>query len=317
MFGKKKDFSVKPRKAGNFDFTEKSQGESFSARVRKNLFFNFFLTLIRSLNPDAYPRLSSRKLRQGFSYLFWLILFSLIISLAIMIPKVSSFSGSVESALSGFSSLSISADAKSPVLLDFGLRAKFDPLFTLAAPKPQPSNTSNSSAANQTANTTAVMSLDSDFVVSSSGIYRKPLPCMLWQAACLLYPSEDRIVRIGGDGFFDVLKYKAEYSRIIGTAIILMMPSLLIILLIFYFIKYTVLMLVMSLLMYLSARALRHKLSYARVLSTSLYACTAMVLLQILNIPLHFLSGVLVYLPFALYLLFFAIGIILQESDLF
>ena len=326
MFGKKNNFNVKPQKQGSFDFGEKRQEESFSSKVRRNGFFNFIITFFKSLNPDAYQRLSARKVSQGFSYLFSLLLFSFFIAAIIMIPRLSSVSSSVENALSGFSALSLSADVKSPVVFDFGIKTRFEPQFridSVSAPVSAVSNSSNSTSnltsnsTAQTGNKTSAPALDSDIVITSGGVYHRPVPCMLWEGACLLYRSEDKIIKTGGEGFFDALKYKSEYSRMIGTAIILMMPSLLLVLLFIYYVKYAVLMLFMSVLMFFAAIGLKHKIAFRKVLSTSIYAGTAMVFLQVINLPLHFLSGVLSYLPFALYLVFFSIGVIMQDSDVF
>jgi hypothetical protein len=317
MFGKKNNFNIKPQKQGGFDFGDRGQDESLASKVRRNGFFNFIITFFKSLNPDAYQRLSVRKVSQGFSYLLSLVLFSLFIAAVIMIPRLSSVSGSVENALSGFSALSLSADVKSPVVFDFGVKTRFEPMFRAGSVPAVVSNSSNLTSNSTKQNKTSAPSLGSDIVITSGGVYHKPIPCMLWNGACFLYRSEDRIIRTGGEGFFDALKYKSEYSKIIGTAIILMMPSLLLILLAIYYIKYAVLMLFMAVLMYFAAIGVKHKISFRKVLSTSIYSGTAMVFLQVINLPLHFLSGILSFLPFALYLIFFSIGIIIQDSDVF
>jgi len=321
MFGKKNNFNIKPQKQGSFDFGDRRQDESLASKVRRNGFFNFIITFFKSLNPDAYQRLSARKVSQGFSYLFSLLLFSLFIAAIIMIPRLSSVSSSVENAFSGFSALSLSADVKSPVVFDFGIKTRFDPMFRAGSvPAAVVSNSSNSTSnltEKKSENKTAVPGLGSDIVITSGGVYHKPIPCMLWEGACIFYSPENRIINTGGEGFFDALKYKSEYSKIIGTAIILMMPSLLFVLLFIYYVKYAVLMLFMAVLMYIVAIGLKHKISFRKVLSTSIYAGTAMVFLQVINLPLHFLLGILSYLPFALYLVFFSIGIIMQDSDVF
>ena len=305
MFGKKKsegfdrkNFEIK--KSNDFSDWDigKKNSQSISSRIKSNFFFSFIITVIKSLNPDAYPRLSSKKVLESFSYLSKLVIAMLIITSAIFLPHLFSVGSSAEKRLSEFSSMSLNIQSSSPVQFSMGnLNAAIDSGF----------NSSGNSSASELSKY--------DFLITPEGIWKKPLPCIFWETACLFYRPEDKIIHGGESDFFDVLKNKQEYSRIIGILTLMMLPSVLILLFFLYSVKYAVLSILMAALMYFAAKGLKHHVNFRRILNVSIHALTIMVILQMLSLSVNFLGGIFLFLPFSLFLLIFIAGtIILQEE---
>jgi len=305
MFRKKRkamEFEVKQKKSKASDFeTEAGKpGVSLFSKVRRSFIFNFLITLLKSLNPDAYARLSSKRLSQSFTYLFQLILIMLLISFILMIPKFGSIQKTAADKLSEFSSFKLDAKTKDTLpIISNPFSAVLD--TTLNASKglnySQPPFT------------------EYDVIISDEGIFRKPFACMLWEPLCYLYSPEERMIRKGGSDFSDVLKYKDDYARIIGVITLMFLPYIFIILFVFFSIKYILLVLLFSSLMFLASKGLKHKLGFRKILNIALHAVSVMIVLQILSFSLGFLTGILIYLPLALFLLFFIIGVIILQEE--
>ncbi|MEM3450245.1 MAG: hypothetical protein QW439_01605 [Candidatus Woesearchaeota archaeon] len=296
MFGKKQQ-----------DFEPKRPKESISSRAGRNPFLRFILTFLKSWNPDAYSKLGSKPIRESLGYFFVLLAVSILVGFSFFIPKLLSSSGPIEGFLSQFSALSIQASAQNPADFNFGIRFRMS-----TAPKSQPSNV-GLNVSNSSQKQSDYLE-GSDLVLSPSGLYAKRLSCLIFSPSCFFGNAP---VKIGGEGFFDVLKYKAEYARIMKLAILLMLPSIFIVLFAGLSVKFLALSLIASMLLYLIFKFLKHNLSFRAVLSSSIYALTPLVVLNVLNIFLSFLSGWLELIPYLLYAVLLISGLLMREEDVF
>jgi len=303
MFGKKQN-----------GFEPKKQKEPLSSRAGRNPVLWFILTFLKSWNPDAYSKLGSRPIREALRYFLVLLAVTLLIGMGVSISRILSQSGPVEGFLSQFSTLSINAVAERPADFNFGVKFRLTSTALSQNQTISGVNGLNASNSSNTSEKSSDVMKGADIILSPDGLYTKRSICMLWSPLCTFYREP---VRIGGDGFFEVSKYRADYSKIFKTAILLMMPSAFIILFVAFCIKLLAIAVISSVLAYISFKLMRHNLSFRSVLSSSVYALTPLLVLSVFNTFTGILNGWLAALPYLLFGVLLITGLLMKEEEVF
>lgn len=240
----------------------------------------FFEILLKSLWPDYYHTLSQHSLRQACAYFFklWLLAFVIfgLFSLFYLIPL------------------------SSVLTTEFAKVDAFD--LTLNVSVREPLHIPPS----------IVIANDQEYghefmLITATKLYHRRLICLVFRSACL-YSNEP--VVIGAEKFQASLQDKEQFSKELYGFILLLLPGIALTLFVVYGLKYLLLMVFGSLLIFLFTLITSYDLSIKKLVVIGVYSSTIMILGEMLTLP--FIN--LYFLPFIVYLIVFGFAVVLVST---
>ena len=254
-------------------------------------FLEFIKTIGKSMYPHSLRKLGERKLGEAVSYLLSLVFVSFIIMSIFALPTLIGIGGYVNDQFSKVEELSIDINFKTT-----------EPIIITER---------NPQIAIDTTGTIAEVN-DTRALVTNEAI---------------LYTFFGRTRSINLTQFKDVKANKDEVTKNLLWLLLLILPSVIIGLYVIYLLKYIILILLVTWIVYGICRIFNLKLKFKRLLTMGIYASTIMVILEIIAIPfglsevwipLRIALAVSVSLiPLALYIIMIAISAILTGSKEF
>lgn len=254
-------------------------------------FSEFAFLMIRSLNPEDYKALSTRKKRDTISYFLMLLVLSILIGFVFSIPKLLAVPEKIENTLMKFEKFNITGldiEAKEPIVL-------------LQLPK---------TVLDLTQNTTNIT--DEVVLITRSDIYWKKFRPSLFEWR--LFETESKHV----SEYSDVLQSAGKLSG--GTywlLLIIMLPSMFFAAFLLNFIKFTIIILLTTAIAYAAAKIKRKKTRLFTIWKVAVFSSTIMLLISIGLSPLFNLGPFFGLLPLILYLLIFYLAmLVISEKDI-
>jgi len=248
----------------------------------------FFLTILKSLNPDSLKDLSNRTLKESFQYVFSLVFIALAAMFLISIPKLMTLPDYFNEQFSNFDNLSIKikTEMNNPVII-----------------------TQN----------------NPQIIIDTTGnITKLDKGNLLIQKDSISYRRLFKINQFNTTNFGNVLENKNKVTGIIILIIVLMFPMFLVIFYILNFAKYIILILLFTIISLGIIKILRYKLKIKQIVNIIVYSSTIMIILELISLPynlnkyllpLPLLFGISLYLiPLALFIIYFIIGFILTKD---
>ncbi|MBN1386655.1 DUF1189 family protein [Candidatus Woesearchaeota archaeon] len=232
---------------------------------------HFFRTFFHAFNPMLYRELANRPCKKVVSYYLSLIFIVFIIVTLIALPQIIGMSSFLQDQISHFSEFSVDITQKmdSPIILP-----EKDSMFIL-----------------DTAGTIDISGYSTPFMY----ITNKEIMTRCWF-------RENHIML---DDYSDVAGNSQRISSLLTTVLILMLPSLIFFAYMFFALKYLIIILIASLLVFILIRLLKFEIYYKEVLKVGFYASTVMVVVEIVG---KILFSRTYFVHYALFLLFYIIG---------
>ncbi len=267
---------------------EKKEGfKAFEVhRSRKNI-LKFLLTILKSLNPDSYPKLIKRSTKEAYSYLIMLVLTCLIISSLTLTPKLIGLPKELENSFSKVELLRLNPEIKTRESVNFGLGIVL--------------------------NTNAKNISEENLLITSNRVFKKPLICMLSRELCAF--SKNNVKEFSYEEFFNLKERSSELIRVITLLAWLVAPVILILLFIFYTLKYILITAIVALIAYLITKWIKKEYEFKKLLKLSIYSSTIMVLIDVLGKQYYPAISFITLIPFLIYIAFFTIGIIIISGE--
>ena len=224
-------------------------------KVRKK---GYILEAVASLNPRKYGALSALGFRHGIRYIAVILLLLFIAMSIISLPKVSRFPGEIRAELDKFEQFDIDVQ-----------QSMTGPALFLGK--------------------------DPQVVIDTTGqVSEMTSEKLLITNEFLSYRPYGRVRQINVTELKMLTNNKDQISNLLTWVLILIIPSVLLASYVLFFIKYIVLILIMTLIVFTVNRMMKKDKGLRKSFMVSLYASTIMMLIEILFLP--FDSSIL--LPF-------------------
>jgi hypothetical protein len=251
----------------------------------------FFFLLVKSLNPGDYKMLITRKKREAMQFFLMLLFFSVILGLIFSIPKFVAIPNNIESILIKFERFNITG---------IDIKAK-EPITLLKFPK---------TVLDLTGTKTNITD-EMIFITNSDIFWKKFQPSLFdWR----LFTTEEKPI----SSYSNVLD---NINTIKGGAywllFFLLLPSIFLGAYLFNFIKYVILIGLVTFIGYAIAKLKRKKVKLFEVLRTAVFASTIMIVPEIVLSPLFNFSIYFSLFPLVLYLIMFLLAmLVIEEKNL-
>jgi len=208
----------------------------------------FLFTIFKSLNPGSFKQLTEQGFRKAFLYFIFLILFALVISSILFIPKIINIQDTIDEKFSKFDYFNISIKQE----MNAPLTITEKPLIVV--------------------DTTQERNRTNEFLlITENYIYRKTL-----------FGEEKKEI----ESFSNILYNKEKIKNIILYASIFILPSLFVLAYLFYFTKFMLIILASWGLAILILKLTKHNFKILKILKIGFYSSTIMVLLEIVPLSI-------------------------------
>lgn len=239
-------------------------------------FVSFLITVIKSMNPGLYRKLSMRTVKKATMYLINLIIFSMIIFMVVLIPFMMK--------------LPMVLNEELVKIQDLKMSSSVDIVDTIKLNTPR-----ITIGDNETYDGELLFATEHD-------VKRRNTMCMLSRIWC--YFDNDPVVYDASTAkdFFDNEK---KLGTSVFAIIILMLPGILIALFAFYLIKFALIIAILSLLMHALCLGLKYNIPWKKIIVIGIHSSTVMILLDVVLgffIPINII-------PLLLYILLFSVAI--------
>ncbi len=207
----------------------------------------FIFTIFKSLNPDSFKKLIEGKFKDALLYFTFLILFALIISSILFMPKLIALPDAINEKFSKFNyfNISINQEMNEPLTL------MEEPLIVI--------------------DTTKERNRTNEFLlITENYIFRKGL-----------FREEKTEIK----SFSNILYNKEKIMKFVLYSLIILLPSIFIIAYAFFFIKYILIILITWAIAILILKLTKHKFSLLKIFKIGIYSSTIMILLEIIPLP--------------------------------
>ncbi len=264
---------------------KKEDWKKIKEGVKEGVRSGYLREMFKSFSPKSYSHLATNSVWHGIKYLLIIMMIAFLLMAVISIPSLFGMPSAITAQLDKFEKLNFTADIEmnSPVMF-----TESDPQIII-------------DTTGQTMNmTTEKVLITDDF---------------------LAYRPYNKMVKINMSELREVTNYKEDMSNMITFLIVLVIPSLLITLYMIHLIKYAVLILAMTIIVFIFSRLIKKDVGLRKSLMVAVYASTIMVvievlfmpfssiyllpMLQILGVNFYFLT-LLLYLFLALFAVYFA-----------
>ncbi len=224
----------------------------------------FFDTLFKSLNPDAYSKLSSREFSEAFQYFFSVLFLAFVFMIVFALPMISKMPQDISSSLNDFYQFE----------LDLKLDTKLPVMFPENNPKVIFDTTGKYTEVNET---------KAKFLITQNVISKKEGLCFWAEPFCFMkdsysdYPIND---------YSDVIQNREIYGKIFTLLFVAALPVFFIIFYFVFVIKYLLLALAVSIIIFLLLLLLKHHTMYPVAFKIALYSTTILAVLEIALAPI-------------------------------
>ncbi len=209
----------------------------------------FIFTIFKSLNPDSFKKLIEGKFKDSLQYFSLLILFALIISSILFMPKLVALPATIDEKFSKFNYFNISIEQE----MNEPLTLTENPLIVI--------------------DTTQERNRTNEFLlITENYIFRKGL-----------FREEKTEIT----SFSNILYNKEKIMKFVLYSTLILIPSIFILAYLFFFIKFILIILATWGLAILILKLTKHKFKILKIFKIGIYSSTIMVLLEI--IPLSFI----------------------------
>jgi len=240
-------------------------------------FSDFLKTIFRSFNPDSYNKLSQRSIAAGIGYLANLVLLSVMILALIVSFNMAAFQHSIKDELTKLDSLDISFNLKEPIQFS----------------KQKITLTNEGNYTNE------------NLLITESELIRKPTACLLFKPTCLFVKEPVRT------NYSNLPEHKENVSSFVFFVLLLMIPGLLLVYLLYFLIKTLIIILVLSYTVKIITHFVKFRIKLRKIMLIAMYSSTVFIILE----PINLVVWNLYYMHVLLYIIFFAIGIVLVGEN--
>ena len=247
-------------------------------------FKEFTKTLFKSINPERYNEISSRNLKDASKYIFSVLFLSFVVMLLLMLPFFGTFPLKAEQAINSFTVINLNPNIETQQPIIFPAKQQWLIIDTTG--------------------TTTNLS-EGKILITQDKVYNKAGLCFWMEPACMLYKPENRVEQKDLTEYTDIKNHAPEISAMITTLFILALPTIILGLYLVLLIKYTLIILAASVLMFGISKILKKDTRYKTILKMSMYSCTILIVLDVVLMPLKIN---LRYMPLAIYAILLFIG---------
>jgi hypothetical protein len=253
--------------------------------MKKGMEIGYLKEAAAAFSPKKYSSLGMHSVWHGAKYVMIIMLLAFLLMSVISVPMLFRIPGTISSELGKFDTLNFTGDVEMSAPVMF---TETDPQIII------------DTTGQITEMTTEKLLITEDF---------------------LLYRPYNKIVKINISELQDVTGHTKELSNLITFITILIIPSILITSYIVFLIKYIILILLMTLVVFVFSRMIKKDIGIRKSLMTAIYASTPMIIMEVLFIPfnsrylIHFLQilgvnfyliPILLFLSLAVFASFFA-----------
>lgn len=247
-------------------------------------FKEFIKTLFKSINPERYNELSSRSFKDATKYIFSVLFLSFIVMLVLILPFFGTFPLKVEQAINSFTVINLNPDIETQQAIIFPAKQQWIVIDTTG--------------------TTTNLS-EGKILITKDKVYNKAGLCFWIDSACWLYKPENKVEQKPLTDYTDIKNHAPEISAIITTLFILALPTIILGLYLILLIKYTLIILIGSLIMLGISKILKKDTYYSTILKMSMYSCSILIVLDVVLLPLKIN---LRYIPLIIYAVLLFVG---------
>ncbi len=256
-------------------------------------FKDFLKTLFKSINPERYNELASRKFKDAAKYIFSVLFLSFIAMLVLMLPFFGTFPLKVEQAINSFTAISLNPNIETPQAIIFPAKQQWLVIDTTG---------------------TRTNISEEKILITKDKVYNKAGLCFWLEPACMLYKPENRVEQKDLAEYTDIKNHAPEISAMITTLFILALPTIILGLYLVLLIKYIIIIAIAALLMFGLSKILKKDTNYTTILKMSMYSCTILIVLEVVLIPLKIN---LRYIPLLIYAVLLFVGTyLLSEHEI-
>jgi hypothetical protein len=220
-------------------------------KVVKTVRPGFWKKVMWTLHPKTYSDLSEVRVKKSFNYLLALLLASFILMLIVSIPALINMPEYLKEELNKFETFNISIDIE---MSEPAMFTEKDPQVIIDT-------------------TTDRTELGREKVLITDEV--------------ISYRPYGKTRTTDISEFEDLTNKKEETAVFLTFLAILLIPSILITAYLMFLIKYLVIILVFTLLLFISVRIAKKDLGFKKAFNTALYAATPMILLEVILIPFN------------------------------
>ena len=255
-------------------------------------FADFLRTIFKTVNPYAYRDLATRSYKDSQDYFLSILFIIFCISVLLFLPAFASMPKTIEGKIDEFSVLSA----------DIRLQSKEPVLF----PEKNPVVIVDTTGTYQ--NLTKEKAL-----ITGDTLYTKAGLCFWTDSLCFLVPKEKRVESVPLTEFSDIVTHKKSISTMITILFLLALPALLISLYLLFAIKYILIILITTGLVFLISRfIMKSKFPYYRLFRVGTYAITLVIILDLLLMPFRIN---LYFIPVLIYFGLLLVGCYLIKDE--
>lgn len=255
-------------------------------------FADFLKTIFKTINPDAYRDLATRSYKDSQDYFLSVLFIIFCISVLLFLPTFAAMPKTIEQNIDQFSILSA----------DVRLQTKQPVLF----PEKNPTVIVDTTGTYQ--NLTKEKML-----ITGDTVYKKAGLCFWFDSLCFMVPKEKRVESIPLTDFSDIVAHKSSISTMITILFLLALPALLISLYLFFALKYVVIILITTGLVFIISKfIMKSKFPYYRLFRVGIYAITIVMILDLLMIPFRVN---LYFIPLLIYFGLLLVGCYLIKDE--
>lgn len=211
---------------------------------------SLFYTIFKSLNPESYTELVDRKISYAVKYFFFVVLLSVIIMFILFIPKIINIPAAWDEKASNFENLGV----------NFSFQLK-EPFYLIKEPAVKIDNYGNNISGEQV-------------LITRDGIFYKSF----------IFFGGKKGIPLDKD--VDISKSK-NIDTFINIVLWFLIPSLFFWSIVLFSVYFALIILVTFIIASMISWAFKLKISMAKVLKITIYACTIMILLRLLLMPFY------------------------------
>ena len=189
---------------------------------------------LKTLNPDSYANLIKKNIKETTQYFLYIILFSLLLTTIISLPFLIKFPGHFSEEINKFDRFTIKINQSMNEPIHLGNIITID-------------------TTNKTKNITT-----EKILITKDYVYTKNKFCLLFDTFCFLNKN---IEKKKTTEYSNIIEYNENISKTIYLLLILLSPFIFISLYLFYVIKYIILILSSSIIIFLVLFLAKRKLS--------------------------------------------------------
>lgn len=249
----------------------------------------FFDTLFKSLNPDAYSKLSIREFSEAFKYFFSVLFLAFVFMIILALPMISKMPQDISNSLNEF--------------YQFEFDFKVDTKTPVAFPENNPKIIIDT-----TGKYTEVNNTKAKILITQSIVSKKEGLCFWAEPLCFRDSHSDYQI----NDYTDAIQNRDLYGKVFTLVFIAALPVFLIVFYFVFVIKYLLLALAASIIIFSLLLLLKHHTMYPVAFKIALYSTTILAVLEIALAPVFSLG----YYSLGIYIVFNLIATYLASAHM-